>query len=275
MSLKISPLVWLELQKKSIVKNVSALKEKTGAKSPLVNVSANALGFGAQSFVRGLIGANVAGFVVDTIEEALELRRLGTNKTILVTEPITNQNLPIFNENLLIGSVYSRNTLEELAQNKIPTTIALTPSTENLSEALPSNLKLWGEYEITPNKADPLSGRYNDDFIFGTFVYGINGGKSVLTLRSRVIDVNGSEALIGLGMKDGFSFDFAGYQLAIGQIKEVRLSNTLISLTHPVQPGDIITIVDDLVKVADYLKITPWELSTRFNPSISREFISF
>ena len=292
--------VWIELSKNAIVENFNTMKELKGATAPFVNVTANALGFGLSSFVRGLIAANVSGFTVNSLSEAIFLRRLGTNKDILVFEPASAENAFEMADEFITATVDSLKELKKIASklhSKFPLNVFLSRNMFNKKEAKsiclqhPNQFDLKGFYYLNQKSDDNFGGKYfsiktkKEDYIFGTSIYGMTNQpslKSVLRLCTKIVQINSAKIIIPIGFKDGLSSSFKGFSFPLNgkkvEILDIDLNFSTISnpglpeSTHQIPIFDL-NDENNIIKASEFIRIYPWELSTRLNSSIPRQLI--
>lgn len=117
---------WVEISKPILVNNLQNFRTLTKLNDPIVNVQANALGYGVIPVIRALAAADVKGFAVSNLTEAIELRQWGTNKPILIRYP-TPSAINLYQKYALIMPVYSFSELQTLinVNNNKPITVSL------------------------------------------------------------------------------------------------------------------------------------------------------
>ena len=80
---------WVEVQADALLRNASTLQQVVGPGSQLIPmVKADAYGVGRSQAVQTLETTNPWGFGVATLDEGLELQRLGVIYPILVVSPL-------------------------------------------------------------------------------------------------------------------------------------------------------------------------------------------
>ncbi len=322
--------LWIEISKPNLVNNIQKFRNLTKLNEPFINVQANALGFGVNPIIRSLVAAGVSGFAVSNLDEAIELRRWGTNKPIILRYPILSKYHQLCKNYTLIIPVFSFNELQDMiTSTKIndPLTISLVfgemgfknlrliQQAINFCQEHPSKLNYWGmQYFGKPNSQlidhkivkqlqtlkENFGGIYYTkrqkqvNLIGGTSIYGFGENpeiKEVLRLRSRIVHLEKSSSnqwliTVPLGLGNGFSQGFQNFKAIINgkiqaKIFQVTLDRTQLIVDEPFPLGTIVTFwgQEDQAKItltqaANYLKISPVELTTRLSCQMSRRLIT-
>jgi len=130
------PLVWLEINKEHLLKNVTQMKRLTRPSKIMAIVKANAYGLGILG-VANTIEKEIDAFGVVGIKEALTLREGG------ITKPIVD-----------LG-IYSFEDPQKFARNKISPTIftySALKDFENTSQKLKTHSGLWIKVDTGLNR---------------------------------------------------------------------------------------------------------------------------
>jgi len=87
--MSVPPLVWVEVRRNALIRNLQAVKRLVGNRvRVLAVVKANAYGHGAVEASRAFLEAGAWGPGVATLREAVELREAGVEAPILVFDPL-------------------------------------------------------------------------------------------------------------------------------------------------------------------------------------------
>ncbi|BDR55659.1 alanine racemase C-terminal domain-containing protein [Xylocopilactobacillus apis] len=293
--------VWIEISKNAITNNLQNLR----VQKPIVNVQSNALGFGINVFTRGLLAANVYGFAVGNLQEALELRKWGTNKLIIILNYFEQNEEKLIQDNFIIAPINSFYDLEKITTSKprSPLAVALISNLftewkdDNIEKAIQfcqknsDKVDLWGT--VTTSRNSKIGGSYHEikgdhhGLIIGRDIYGFDQSsdtKPVFTLKTRIIafDQDQMLAVVPIGYGLGFSSNFSGFSVIVNgkrnaKVQKVSIDTTFILLHELVPVGTIVTIIGNsqnesitLSEAASYINLTPLELSTQLSPLIKR-----
>lgn len=111
--------VWVEIDKKAISNNISEIRRIIGKDVDLFSVvKSNAYGHGIFDFSKAVNDVGVDGFCVDSVIEAVSLRKDGIDKPILVLGPTLDGLFSQAEENNIVLSIASRETLNSLVKSK-------------------------------------------------------------------------------------------------------------------------------------------------------------
>ena len=89
---------WAEINIRALENNLREIKKRAGNKKIMAVVKANAYGHGAMQLAQ-VMSDFADAFAVATFEEAMELRRVGIEKEILILSPVLHAQYPLIIEN--------------------------------------------------------------------------------------------------------------------------------------------------------------------------------
>lgn len=110
---------WAEIDLCALENNMREIKKRAGNKKIMAVVKANAYGHGAMQLAP-VISRFADAFAVATFEEAMELRRVGTEKEILILSPVPHAQYPLIVENGIATLLFSSDgarALSDAARN--------------------------------------------------------------------------------------------------------------------------------------------------------------
>ena len=85
---------WAEINIRALENNLREIKKRAGNKKIMAVVKANAYGHGAMQLAQ-VMSDFADAFAVATFEEAMELRRVGIEKEILILSPVPHAQYPL------------------------------------------------------------------------------------------------------------------------------------------------------------------------------------
>ncbi|MGL5962970.1 MAG: alanine racemase [Fusobacteriaceae bacterium] len=109
---------WVEINLKNLVENLEVIKSLT--RSQIIPViKADAYGMGALRIVQELIKEGIEIFAVATMEEAVELRKSGIKKDILVLGGVYSEDLELAEELGIQVTINSGEQIEKIRERKL------------------------------------------------------------------------------------------------------------------------------------------------------------
>ncbi len=106
---------WAEIDIRALENNLREIKKRAGNKKIMAVVKANAYGHGAMQLAP-VISRFADAFAVATFEEAMELRRVGTEKEILILSPVPHAQYPLIVENGIATLLFSSDGARALSE---------------------------------------------------------------------------------------------------------------------------------------------------------------
>jgi alanine racemase len=143
-------LKWLEISKSALLNNLRVIRKTIpSATGVIAMVKANAYGHGLD-VVTPVLASHVAFFGVNTLEEALEIRKLKLTNRILIAAPIPPSDFPVAVKNHLSLCVHSLDYLHQLSDYKIPIHLKINTGMNRLGLSL---IDLLTALEILPKSS--------------------------------------------------------------------------------------------------------------------------
>ena len=105
---------WAEINIRALENNLREIKKRAGNKKIMAVVKANAYGHGAMQLAQ-VMSDFADAFAVATFEEAMELRRVGIEKEILILSPVPHAQYPLIIENGIATVLFSSDGARELS----------------------------------------------------------------------------------------------------------------------------------------------------------------
>lgn len=105
---------WAEIDIDALIHNLREIKKRAGKRKVTAVVKANAYGHGAIRLAP-VINGYADAFAVATFEEAMELRKAGIEKEILILSPVPQAQYPMIIENDIATVVFSRDGAKALS----------------------------------------------------------------------------------------------------------------------------------------------------------------
>ncbi len=135
-----SYLHWLEISRRSLVHNLSQYKNLVSpATRIMVMVKANAYGHGLKEVVE-ILNHRVEFFAVNTIQEALEVKKISNSK-ILIAAPISASDFSLASKNNISLCVHSLDYLLKIKNLKLKIHLKVNTGTNRLGLSLVDLLK--------------------------------------------------------------------------------------------------------------------------------------
>lgn len=107
---------WVEIKGQRLKKNISAFKKLTGKQKVLAMVKCNAYGHGLIEVAKICESASADWLGVDSVEEAVLLRRAKIKKPILIITFTPNSKLPLVLKNNFSQVIYNEETLKYMVK---------------------------------------------------------------------------------------------------------------------------------------------------------------
>lgn len=121
---------WVEVDLAAIRRNLDRVREVAGAHAKLVAmVKADGYGLGVERVLRAIAPARPFGYGVATLDEGLELLRLGVREPVMIYSPLPPDSLAVAATSGLIPTVSDLPTLRALAQLAAPAPPPTAPAT--------------------------------------------------------------------------------------------------------------------------------------------------
>ncbi len=105
---------WAEIDIDALIHNLREIKKRAGKRKIMAVVKANAYGHGAMQLAP-VISGYADAFAVATFEEAMELRKAGIEKEILILSPVPQAQYPMIIKNDIATVVFSRDGAKALS----------------------------------------------------------------------------------------------------------------------------------------------------------------
>ncbi len=121
-----------EIDTQRLKRNITRLRKQAGEIALMAVIKADAYGHGMTAMAPHMLSAGIKHFMVATLDEAIKLRTVAPNATILVASPPHPENLPIYAALKLDASVTSAAIAEQLLaapQNHEPVSVHIKINT--------------------------------------------------------------------------------------------------------------------------------------------------